>query len=202
MSQAQQQVDMLQEQIERRRKRGLEDLARIVNRGRHPVYSTFEVASTSERAYTVQIRSLTERLNTCTCPDYRTNTIGTCKHIEGVLAHLGVEFADRWEEFVAQAPPIAQMYVHHAERTTIRITLPLPKGERLHALLARCFDAEGVLQGRVTQSLPALLSELNRLPPRDRKQIHSWPTTWVWARPSRPSPLRRCSSNCGTSSTC
>jgi superfamily II DNA or RNA helicase len=167
-----QEIDMLQEQIKRRRRRGLEDLARIVNQGRHPVYSTFEVTSTSERAYTVQIRSLTERLNTCTCPDYRTNTIGTCKHIEGVLVNLGKEFADRWEEFIAQAPPIAQMYVHHAERTTIRITLPLPESERLHALLTRYFDAEGVLQGRVTQSLPALLSELNRLPARDRKQIH------------------------------
>jgi superfamily II DNA or RNA helicase len=130
------------------------------------------VTSASERAYTVQIRSLTERLNTCTCPDYRTNTIGTCKHIEGVLANLEKEFADRWEEFITQAPPIAQMYVHHAERTTVRVTLPFPKSEKLHALFTRYFDAEGVLQGKVTQSLPALFSELNRLPARDRQQIH------------------------------
>ena len=54
------QQELLQEQIERRRKRGLEELTKIVNRGRHPVYSTFEVASVSERAYTVQIRSLTD----------------------------------------------------------------------------------------------------------------------------------------------
>ena len=167
-----QQMEMLQEQIERRRQRGLEELARIVNQGRHPVYSTFEVTSTSERVYTVQVRSLTERLNTCTCPDYRTNTIGTCKHIEGVLANLEKEFAGRWEEFIAQAPPIAQMYVHHAERTTVRITLPFPADEKLAALLARYFDVEGVLQGKVTQSLPALLGELNRLPAHDRAQIH------------------------------
>ena len=172
MSQAQQQTDMLQVQIERRRKRGKEELVKIVNQGQHPVYSTFEVTSTSERVYTVQIRSLTERLNTCTCPDYHTNTIGTCKHIEGVLANLEKEFADQWEEFVAQAPPITQMYVHHAERTTVRVTLPLPERKRLHALLTRYFDTEGVLQGKVTQSLPVLLSELNRLPKRDREQIH------------------------------
>ena len=77
-----------QTQIERRRERAATDIARIVNRGRHPVYSTFEVTSTSERTYPVQIRSLTELLNTCTCPDYRTNLIGTCKHIEGVLLNL------------------------------------------------------------------------------------------------------------------
>ena len=38
--------------------------------------------------------------------------------------------------------------------------------------MARYFDAEGVLQGRVTQSLPALLGELDRLPARDRNQVH------------------------------
>jgi len=172
MNQSKQQTDMLQEQIERRRKRGKEELAKIVNQGQHPVYSTFEVTSTSERVYTVQIRSLTERLNTCTCPDYHTNTIGTCKHIEGVLINLKKEFSDQWEEFIAQAPPITQMYVHHAERTTVRVTLPLPKRKKLHALLTRYFDTEGVLQGQVTQSLPVLLSELNRLPKRDREQIH------------------------------
>jgi len=172
MNQTKQQTDMLQEQIERRRKRGKEDLAKIVNQGQHPVYSTFEVTSTSERVYTVQVRSLTERLNTCTCPDYRTNTIGTCKHIEGVLVNLKKEFADQWDKFIAQAPPITQMYVHHAERITIRVTLPFPERKRLHTLLTRYFDAEGVLQGKVTQSLPALFSELNRLPKHDREQIH------------------------------
>ena len=172
MDKTEPQVDMLQEQIERRRKRGTEELAKIVNQGQHSVYSTFEVTSASGRVYTVQVRSLTERLNTCTCPDYRTNTIGTCKHIEGVLANLAKEFADQWEELIAQAPPITQMYVRHAERTTVRVTLPLPESKGLHSLLTRYFDAEGILQGKVTQSLPALFSELNRLPADERQQIH------------------------------
>jgi len=172
MTQAEERTDLLQEQIERRRKRGKKDLAKVVNQGQHPVYSTFEVTSTSERVYTVHIRSLTEQLNTCTCPDYRTNTIGTCKHIEGVLVNLKEKFADRWEEFVDQAPPTTQMYLHHAERTTVRITLPLPESEELCALLNRYFDSEGVLQGKITQSLSALFSELNRLPESEREQVH------------------------------
>ncbi|MCP4536749.1 MAG: DEAD/DEAH box helicase family protein [Chloroflexi bacterium] len=166
-----QKSEMLQEQIKRRRKRGKEEMAKIVNQGRHSVYSTFEVTSTSERIYTVQVRSLTEQLNSCTCPDYRTNTIGTCKHIEGVLVNLQKEFADQWDEFVAQAPPVTQVYVHHAEQTTIRVMLPFPKSKKLNALVTRYFDAQGILQGKITQSLPALLSELNRLSARDRKQI-------------------------------
>ncbi|HEC33335.1 MAG TPA: helicase Snf2, partial [Chloroflexi bacterium] len=110
--------EMLKEQIQRRRKRGLEEIARIVNRGDHPVFSTFEVTSTSGRTYRVQIRSLTEFWNSCTCPDYLTNTIGTCKHIEGVLANLRQQLGGRWAEIAAQAPPVTQIYIHHAEETT------------------------------------------------------------------------------------
>ncbi|RLC67315.1 MAG: helicase Snf2, partial [Chloroflexi bacterium] len=172
MNQSERETSLLQEQIERRRKRGAEELARVVNQGKHPVYSTFEVTSTSERVYTVHIRSLTERLNTCTCPDYKTNTIGTCKHIEGVLINLEEQFADRWEEFVAQAPPVNQIYLHHAEQTTVRITLPLPENERLGEILARHFDSEGILVGKVTHTLPVLFSELERLPAAEREQIH------------------------------
>ena len=88
MDQPEESFDQLQEQLDRRRKRGMEEIAKIVNRGQHPVYSAFDVTSTSGKSYTVHIRSLTELLNTCTCPDYATNTIGTCKHIEGVLIYL------------------------------------------------------------------------------------------------------------------
>ena len=70
MTQTEEQFDLLQEQLDRRRRRGMEEIARIVNQGQHPVYSTFQVTSTSKRTYTVQIRSLTELLNTCSCPDY------------------------------------------------------------------------------------------------------------------------------------
>jgi superfamily II DNA or RNA helicase len=172
MNQAEEQFDLLREQLDRRRKRGMEEIAKIVNKGQHPVYSTFEVTSTSKRTYGVQIRSLTELLNTCTCPDYATNTLGTCKHIEGVLGNLQQQFQKQWKEFIEQAPPVTHIYVHHAERTTVRVTQPLPKSKRLREVLGRYFDAEGVLQGRVTQSLPTLLGELNAVPASFRATLH------------------------------
>ena len=165
------QYDLFQEQIDRRRKRGDEEIVKITNKGKHPVYSAFEVISTSDRPYTVQIRSLTELLNTCTCPDYLTNTIGTCKHIEGVLSNLKEQYAKQWETFIDQAPPIKQLYVHHADRTTVRVTLPMPGEGKPNGLLKRYFDPEGVLQGKPTQALPAFLSELKTLPSRDRKAV-------------------------------
>lgn len=172
MNETEEQFDLIEEQLVRRRKRGMEEISRIVNQGHHPVYSTFQVTSTSKRTYTVQIRSLTDLLNTCSCPDYATNTIGTCKHIEGVLGNLQQQFEKRWQKFIEQAPPVTQLYVHHAGQTTVRVTLPLPKDKKLREALARHFDAEGVLQGKVTQTLPALLDELNSLPAREREHLH------------------------------
>ncbi len=161
-------TELFQEQIERRRKRGGKDIVKIVNRGEDPVYSTFEVTSISQQVYFVQIHSLTERLNTCTCPDYLTNTIGTCKHIEGVLANLKKKFKGQWKKLVSQVPAITRIYLHHADSTTIRMSLPMPGSRKIKTILERFFDAEGVLQGKVTRSLPALMDELHQLTPRKR----------------------------------
>ncbi len=42
-------------------------------------------ATHRKKSYQVQIRSLDQRMNYCTCPDLATNRLGTCKHIEAVL---------------------------------------------------------------------------------------------------------------------
>lgn len=167
--------DTEQVQIERRQQRALEEIAKVVNRGRHPVFSTFEVTSTSGRTYQVQIRSIGQRLNSCTCPDYQTNLLGTCKHIEGVLLNLKAAVGDeewaRLSSAAGQAPPITQIYLHHAERIAVRVSLPLPGAAKLRELMSRYFDAEGVLAGAPTQGLPALLSEIESLPPRSKGQV-------------------------------
>ena len=55
-----------------------------------PFYGTFAVVSEgSGMPYQVEIRSLTSRQNSCTCPDFRVNGLGTCKHVEAVLNELG-----------------------------------------------------------------------------------------------------------------
>ncbi|MBI4786739.1 MAG: DEAD/DEAH box helicase [Chloroflexi bacterium] len=161
----------MQTQIERRQQRALEEIVRVTNRGRHPLFSPFDVVSISGRTYRVTIRSLDERRNTCTCPDYRTNLVGTCKHIEGVVAQLKQKYADRLDALAAQKPATAQIFLHYAEDISVRATLPLPRAPELRALFARNFDSDGILQGALTQALPALLAEINALPARLRTQI-------------------------------
>ncbi len=77
------------EEIERRRLRGREEAIRIeaLETGR-PFFGTFLARSDGGGSYRVEIRSLTEHINSCECPDYRVNGLGTCKHIEAVLHRL------------------------------------------------------------------------------------------------------------------
>jgi len=62
---------------------------RITNLGEHPVYSDFEVFNPeTDKTYKVSIRDNISSFNYCSCPDFKINTLGTCKHIEYVLLKL------------------------------------------------------------------------------------------------------------------
>ncbi len=58
----------------------------------HPICSTFAVKSPSGMIYQVEIRDLKDRAFSCTCPDFRTAGLGTCKHVEATLIWLKRRF--------------------------------------------------------------------------------------------------------------
>ena len=83
-----------EEEVERRRLRA--EAEGLAVRSLEPAYrpfATYAVTSAADgrdegRKYRVELRTLAERLNTCSCPDHRVNGLGTCKHVEAVLRHL------------------------------------------------------------------------------------------------------------------
>ncbi len=59
------------------------------HQGEHPVFTQYSVRNpVSGGVYTVAIRNPGRGLNFCTCMDYKTNRLGTCKHIESVLVSI------------------------------------------------------------------------------------------------------------------
>jgi superfamily II DNA or RNA helicase len=72
-----------------RRQFGREQRFGLENLGQEPVFSDFRVHNpASGTHYRVAIRGPAPGQNFCTCPDYATNDLGTCKHIEFTLARL------------------------------------------------------------------------------------------------------------------
>src|SRR5262249_26368456 len=76
-------------QIELRRQFGRAQKFRLKRLGDDPIFSEFEVTNPqSGNAYGVTARGANPGDNHCSCPDFATNPLGTCKHIEFTLAAL------------------------------------------------------------------------------------------------------------------
>ncbi|GIK97168.1 MAG: helicase [Alphaproteobacteria bacterium] len=72
-----------------RRQFGSEQVFGLENLGDEPFFSEFRVSNpASKSSYRVAIRGLGPGGNFCSCPDYATNELGTCKHLEFVLSKL------------------------------------------------------------------------------------------------------------------
>jgi len=102
----------------------------------------------------VEIRSVGERMNHCTCPDFATNRLGTCKHIEAVLHHLRCRAPQKFERVSRQGPPIPVVHLawDMPEAPRVRIHRPAKLAEPLATLLDRHFDDQGLLRGEPPQA--------------------------------------------------
>ena len=77
------------DEIERRRLRGVNEAIQIEPETRDAgFFACFRAGSGDGQRYHVEIRSLSEPINSCDCPDHRINGLGTCKHIEATLLRL------------------------------------------------------------------------------------------------------------------
>ena len=76
-------------QLALRRQHGRGQPFELENTGSEPVFSEFRVSNPeSGRSYRVAIRGAAPGDNFCACPDFATNLLGTCKHVEFVLGRL------------------------------------------------------------------------------------------------------------------
>src|SRR5215475_3609957 len=72
-----------------RRQFGREQVFGLENLTDEPFFSEFRVSNpASKSSYRVAIRGKGPGGNFCSCPDYATSELGTCKHIEFTLARL------------------------------------------------------------------------------------------------------------------
>ncbi len=102
----------------------------------------------SLRPYTVHIRSRTQRMNACSCPDFATNRLGTCKHIEAVLHKLAKGGRRKGDAKAADTrPSVVYVAWDAAHGPEIRVHRQDPLAPATAAALDRHFDARGALRG-------------------------------------------------------
>jgi hypothetical protein len=151
-------------QIELRRQFGREQRFRLKNRGEHPVFSEFEVTNPlSQNTYRVHVRGPRVGDNYCSCPDFATNTLGTCKHIEFVLAGIERRRGGIAALKAGFRPPFSEVYLQYGARREVRFRPGAECPEELTRLAARFFTADGLLRAEAFGLFETFLAEAERL---------------------------------------
>src|SRR5712691_57592 len=120
------------DEIALRRWRGRTEIVAIeALEPKQPFFGTFRVQSGSGGFYEVEIRDLDGPSNSCGCIDHRANGLGTCKHIEGVLAALRQRSAKAFREAAARGSPRVEVFLDRRGAATP--ALMWPAGDRRHA---------------------------------------------------------------------
>ncbi len=153
-------------QIELRRQFGREQPFKLANHGDHPVFSEFRVLNPQSRnTYTVHIRGQNVGDNSCSCPDFATNTLGTCKHIEFTLPRLEGKRGAAAQLRAGFQPPSSEIYLQYGSRREVRFRPGSDCPVELARLAADVFDAEGALLPEVAGRFESFLAEAVELEP-------------------------------------
>jgi superfamily II DNA or RNA helicase len=149
-----------------RRQFGREQTFQLKNVGGHPVFSEFEVTNPQSRnTYRVVIRGNEPGSNFCACPDFATNTLGTCKHIEFTLSRLEGTPGDCAALARGFQPDFGEIYLQYGARREVRFRPGRNAPAALARLAAQYFDSDGVLRPEAFARFEVFLARGSRLDP-------------------------------------
>jgi len=115
--------------------------------GAHPIFCDYSVYNpASGRSYKVALRDDgAGRLNYCECLDFKTNLLGTCKHIEAVLNFVGKKRGAKKALKEGFIPPYTSVYLRYGEERRVLIRIGTEHSAEFVSLASEYFDAGGLL---------------------------------------------------------
>ncbi len=120
----------------------------------------------SGKSYRVAVRGRNPGDSYCSCPDFRTNTLGTCKHILQVLAKLKRRFPAAALNRPYKRTNIS-LHIQYREHARLRLLLP----EKLDPVVS---EQLGPLRDRDIDNFPDLLQRIQQLQ-RTGRAVHIYP---------------------------
>jgi len=157
------QKNLLDEQMAVRRERARKEKFEISSKGRAKIFTDFKVENPATGGeYKVAIRGFSPGDNYCSCPDFRKNALGTCKHIEAVLLHLEKTVSKK-RLAGKYVPRVTEVYVHYGAELAIRVTPARDAGSGLHKSLECYFTPEGIFRAEMMERFPKFLDEIEHL---------------------------------------
>jgi SNF2 family DNA or RNA helicase len=141
----------------------------VVNIGEEAVFSDYQVHNPqSGNTYKVAIRSAGHAFNFCSCYDFKTNLLGTCKHIEAVLRKITRKPGTRKLLQQHYQPAYTSMYVTYAGERKVMIRIGSDNEKEFKRLFAAHCNATMELRQESFEQIDLLLKKAARINPSFR----------------------------------
>lgn len=115
----------------------------------------------SHNQYKVIYRGAYSPWNYCSCPDFRTSGLGTCKHVEGVKLWLQAE----GREVHREEPDYTSIYMDYRGERSIRIRIGESHKRELSALAQEYFDQAAVLRPEAYARFDSFIEKARSIEP-------------------------------------
>jgi len=136
----------------------------ISNIGTEKIYSDFSVYSHhSNNTYKVALRSKDNLLNFCSCPDFKTNLLGTCKHIEVVRLSLLKKRGLKPLFNIFPELSYSSIYLSYFGKRTVKLRIGSENKTAIEKWSIKYFDSNFDLYPAAYFDIEKLLSEAEAL---------------------------------------
>jgi hypothetical protein len=161
------------DELNKRKFRATQEHFEILNPNREqPIFSNFQVKSPSGLKYSVEVRDISGRQFGCDCVDFQINGLGTCKHVEATLLHLGARFKNAYRAALREGSERIEVVPDRAANT-LRVSRGL---NHLPSGLRSWFDRQGLLHNHTPEeALDAFAKIQDRIPAlRISQEVGAW----------------------------
>ncbi len=120
----------------------------------------YTVVNAKRQTYKVVYRGAKSPWNYCSCMDFKTSGLGTCKHLEALRMWLG---SSRRFRVHRELPPYTSVYLSYKNGREVRIRIGEEHREAYEALAACYFDSDGRLTEKGFRDYAQLLVDGRRI---------------------------------------
>ena len=156
-------LTMDQWQFELRKQYAASVVFKYKNIGNHLVFSDYTIKSSdSAKFYKVSIRSQ-EGMNYCECMDFKTNNLGTCKHIEHILFNINEK--PKLQKIFQKGYPLtySSVYLDYKGERKVRLRVGTENSIEITTLAAIYFDQHGILEEDAYNQFEQFLQKVQKL---------------------------------------
>lgn len=128
-------------------------------------YGVFDVRNPkTKNSYKVVYRGIDSKWNYCSCMDFKTNRLGTCKHVEAVRKWL----ESHHKNAAVVNPPYSSLYVSYKDGREVCLRIGSSHWAEMKVLAAEWFTEDGkALPGTLTR-MPVFIAKAKEIEPEFR----------------------------------